>query len=167
MITLTNYYPCCYGDRLTAMFTKRPFTKNFKIDNNVNKLKTLKFYSFPEYKKRKVLNNYAKQFYSCHRQFGYDFGDLYRVISICVDIDFLSSRFNDIHLFDKHNNAIPIIDIDYKRWARDNIFESDIKLPMSVVVDPFKMKKFCQKHSLEFNRKWINSIKDDIKQYIK
>jgi hypothetical protein len=123
----------------------------------------------------------------CHRQQGFDFSQVFQtqpwIITVVVDdVDFLSNRFNQIHLKfrDKiilnpvleqiRQQATPdqlhkIIKKDYEIWARSNHKSTDIEFHLSWLDCPEQVKDFCTQHQLNYSDQWVTDIVNDMNFY--
>jgi hypothetical protein len=180
MATFINYYPCSYGDSFTAMFSGQVIPrKNNIIPLMSDEFKQLNFYQQDSDTKQQRLSQLVDKIYSCHRQYQFDFSP-HRVVSIRLDFDdFLAKRVKEVH-FDqlKKTFANPfiaqmkkkltfdqLITIDYVSWNKKNIFTTDIDLPLSLIYDKSKLKKFCSQHNFIFNEAQVDDIIMDIARY--
>ena len=123
----------------------------------------------------------------CHRQQGFDFDTVFQtpplVITVVVDdVEFLSKRFNHIHLNIRDKNILNpmleqirqtapakildrVIQKDYEIWARNNQKSTDIKFHLAWLDEPNKVKTFCQEYSLNYSDQWVTDIVNDMNFY--
>lgn len=180
MSTFVNYYPCSYGDSLINMFSaqNKSRTNNLVILDSTDLFKQPEFYERDLQEQHKMLSELDPAvIYGCHRQHGFDFGSSHRVVSIDLDyIDFLPNRIKSVHLaqmkeillaskFSKldHKDKIKF---EYRIWAKNNIFDTDVRLPFSLLFDAKGMRDFCHQHNFNFDQNLVNEIVKDLQQYL-
>ena len=191
MTILVNYYTCSYGDSFVNMFNGQPVKRvNDLARCCFDKFIEPVFYDLT-YKHRyqdwidcQKLNLIAVP---CHRQNSFDFvkelDESVKIISIILDWDdFLGDRFKSIHLNDRNKFILDsrlkkildlspshykeIINADYKRWARTNCFNTDIKFNFSWIFDMNKIEEFCLTNNVKFDQDWIIDIRKNLQQYV-
>jgi hypothetical protein len=188
MVTLINYYTCCYGDSLVAMFANHPVQRINGLASTVcDKLIEPVFYTKSDAEKYSDCQRVFGKFpvLPCHRQLGYDFKNLcvldLRVITLTTNHTWLASRYVDIHLTrrkkpignakfellrQKHPALTPqFVKADYKSWINSNLLPTDIVFDLDRLGDKHHIKNFCDQYGLGYNADWIDNIIQDQKYY--
>lgn len=186
MAIFVNYYPCSYGDSLVSMFQglnkKR---KNKLVFLNSRKriwFKLIEFYQATFDQQQSLLSVLNSNIViSCHRQYEFDFGKDHTVISIVLDdLSWIGRRYREVHInqlgktlynpkliqFQNKLSIEELVVYDYKQWAKHNIFDSDIKLPISTLCNHDAFKSFCNKYNLAFVSEQVDEILCDINKYV-
>lgn len=186
MAIFVNYYPNSYGDSLVAMFQGLNKTRANKIVflNSKKRVwfKLLDFYQSTVEQKQSLLSTLnPRLIVSCHRQHQFDFGKDNTVISIVLDeFHWIGRRYRDVHInqlgktlanprlmqFQDKLSIEDLVVYDYKQWAKHNILDSDIKLPISTLRNHDAFKSFCNKYNLAFVPARVDEILCDINKYV-
>lgn len=180
MATFINYYPCSYGDSFVAMFSGKLIArKNNLITASRSEFKQIEFYQQHPDTQQQQLSQLVDGIYSCHRQYQFDFSP-HRVVSIKLDFtDFLPTRFKKIHVDQMQKTfANPIIAqlgkkltfeqlviSDYTQWSKNNIFATDIELPLSLIFNKPALHRFCVEFNFVFNEAQVDEILTDMATY--
>ena len=191
MTILVNYYTCSYGDSFVSMFNGHPVKRVNGLANTCfGKFIEPVFYN-PQYEHRSQdWEDYQKLdliAVPCHRQNAFDFvkefNQSIKTISIVLDwSDFLGDRFKSIHMDGRNkfvlNNKLKkileifplrykeIINADYKKWAKVNCLDADIKFNFSWIFDMERVEEFCLNNNLKFDQDWIMDIRKNLQQYV-
>jgi len=186
MAIFVNYYPCSYGDSLVAMFqglNKSRVNKHVFLNSKKRTwFKLLDFYQSTAEQQQSLLSILNPNLItSCHRQRQFDFGKDNTVISVVLDdLSWIGRRFREVHInqlgktlsnptlmpFWSKLSFEELVVYDYKQWAKYNIFDTDVKLPISTLHNHSDFKSFCNKHNLAFAPEQVDEILCDINKYV-
>jgi hypothetical protein len=158
-----------------------------RIDNYIflNKkrcwFKLLDFYTATSLQQQELLSNLNPgTIVGCHRQYQFDFGKNHTIISVVLDeLSWIGNRFREVHVnklkktlantkllqFQSKFSLEELVIHDYQYWAKYNILDTDVKLPISMLRDQDQFKNFCNEHKLIFDSIKVNDILCDITRY--
>lgn len=184
-VIIVNFYTRSYGDTISNMLAGHHDIQREKDSTIISKLpghlKPTSFYSPAQCEFQHTWYEMAKQYSNilpAHRQYSFDFSKFDRqsvVISIIPDLsDIIARRIIAVDTWEeKHpilskfikkltnEEKLKYIKKTIEQWTKNNILDSDIKIPLSELAQLKNLNL-----GLQYNQTIIDGIYDDMKKYV-